>query len=145
MKRYNNKFFNCTLPNGQERNYICWTENTRYGFRHLCKRLRTEGKYTTKACYYNRTWERFCYETVLEKAIDMLPKDEQGYTRAVLIDGTAEKIRQETESFLSAFKSEYDKLSPNMKQALSKTTIQNEEQAKTTLTVMKMANILSGK
>lgn len=143
MKKYDYKNFSCKLPNGKIVMFICHTENTRYGFRHLCHD--TDSGITEKCCYYNRTWERFEYESVLKKAIENLPDNIRGVVYATLIDGTAEKIKQETDAFLSTFKQEYDKLSPNMKQALSKTTIQNEEQAKTTLTVMKMANILSSK
>jgi hypothetical protein len=46
---------------------VCTSESTRYGFRHLatllicgCERA------TAKVCYYNRTWERYQFETVLE-------------------------------------------------------------------------------
>lgn len=142
-KKYDYKNFSCELPNGKTIMFICHTENTRYGFRHLC--YNTDSGITSKCCYYNRTWERFEYESVLQKAIEQLPSSEQNYVRAVLIDGTAEKIKAECDKFLSAFKAEYDKLSPSMKNALSKTNIQNEKQAKMTLAVMKMSNLINGK
>lgn len=44
----------------------CKSEKTRYGFRHLASLLRngTEvAKY--KACYYNRTWESYTFESVI--------------------------------------------------------------------------------
>lgn len=146
-KKYNYKDFSCKLPNGKDVIFRCWAENTRYGFRHLCLNFDDLGykKYTSKRCYYNRTWERFEYESVLEDAIEKLPNNEREYVRAVLIDGTADKIKAECDKFLSAFKAEYDKLSPSMKETLSKTTITNEKQAESTLAIMKMANIMSGK
>ena len=144
-KKYDYKNFTCTLPNNKTITFICHTENTRYGFRHLCRNLEDSGEYTTKRCYYNRTWERFEYESVLEDAIEKLPNNEREYVRAVLIDGTAEKIKAECDKFLASFKAEYDKLSPSMKETLSKTTITNEKQAEGTLAIMKMANIMSGK
>lgn len=145
-KKYDYKNFSCTLPNGKTIMFVCWTENTRYGFRHLCHNLDDYGRgYTSKRCYYNRTWERFEYESVLQDAIEKLPKDIQGVVSAYLIDRTAEKIKQECDNFLASFKAEYDKLSPSMKETLSKTTITNDKQAKTTLAIMKMANLMRGK
>ena len=74
-----------------------------------------------------------------------MPNNEKEYVRAVLIDGTADKIKAECDKFLADFKAEYDKLSPSMKETLAKTTITNDKQAKTTLAIMKMANIMNGK
>lgn len=52
----------------------CTCEDTRYGFRHLAKILRGEGWMTgdkpAKACYYNRTWESFEFQTVLQNLAD---------------------------------------------------------------------------
>ena len=146
-KKYGYRDFSCTLPNGKNIIFRCWAENTRYGFRHLCLNFDDLGyrKYTSKRCYYNRTWERFEYESVLEDAIEKLPNNEKEYVRAVLIDGTADKIKAECDKFLADFKAEYDKLSPSMKETLAKTTITNDKQAKTTLAVMKMANLMNGK
>jgi len=54
-----------------EYNIVCNWQNTRYGFRHLAT-LHKNGYEIAKAkaCYYNRTWEKFEYETVLLKLID---------------------------------------------------------------------------
>lgn len=48
---------------------VCQSESTRYGFRHLAT-LQTEGwkdGEMAKVCYYNRTWERYTFETVLQR------------------------------------------------------------------------------
>jgi hypothetical protein len=53
----------------------CTSENTRYGFRHLANLYRTGASGTTvlvekaKECYYNRTWESFEYETVIDRLL----------------------------------------------------------------------------
>jgi hypothetical protein len=50
--------------------FMCRSENTSYGFRHLCTLFRGSnavGK--SKACYYNRTWERYEFESVLSSAL----------------------------------------------------------------------------
>jgi hypothetical protein len=54
-----------------EYNIVCNFENTRYGFRHLAVLHRAGFEIArAKVCYYNRTWERFEFESVLEKIID---------------------------------------------------------------------------
>jgi hypothetical protein len=49
---------------------VCKWEKTRYGFRHLAT-LCFNGRDIARAkcCYYNRTWERFEFETVINKVI----------------------------------------------------------------------------
>lgn len=46
---------------------ICESEGTRYGFRHLAY-LMVDGREIEKdkRCYYNRTWEQFEFESVIE-------------------------------------------------------------------------------
>ena len=62
----------------------CHCENTRYGFRHLAE-LEQNGRLHTKAkaCYYNRTWESFEYESVisdlLNKAKIMTEEEKKTY------------------------------------------------------------------
>lgn len=54
-----------------EYNIVCNWQNTKYGFRHLAT-LHRNGFEIAKAkcCYYNRTWECFEFETVLEKIVN---------------------------------------------------------------------------
>lgn len=47
---------------------VCRSESTRYGFRHLATLLiNGEERETAKRCYYNRTWESYEFESVLEE------------------------------------------------------------------------------
>ena len=142
-KKYDYKNFSCKLPNGKIVMFICHTENTRYGFRHLCHD--TDSGITEKCCYYNRTWERFDYETVLKKSIENLPSNIRGVVYATLIDGTADKIKAECDKFLASFKTEYDKLPSTTKDVLKNVSVNNENQADTLLKTMKMINIINGK
>ena len=49
---------------------VCRSENTSYGFRHLAALLRDGCEQeTAKCCYYNRTWERYEFQTVIENLI----------------------------------------------------------------------------
>jgi hypothetical protein len=51
--------------------FVCRSESTRYGFRHLVTLIYNgQEQGTDKLCYYNRTWERFEFESVLERIID---------------------------------------------------------------------------
>lgn len=49
---------------------VCEAQNTRTGFRHVAVLLRNGDEVDrTKVCYQNRTWERFTFESVLNKII----------------------------------------------------------------------------
>ena len=48
----------------------CRSEKTRYGFRHLCELTQNYNVLAkTKACYYNRTWEAYEFQSVIHQAI----------------------------------------------------------------------------
>lgn len=48
----------------------CGYQKTSYGFRHLATIRRNWQEIgSAKVCYYNRTWERFEYQTVAKKAL----------------------------------------------------------------------------
>ena len=49
----------------------CHRENTRYGFRHLAT-LSINGiaRQNGKACYYNRTWEKYEFQSVLRDVVN---------------------------------------------------------------------------
>ena len=60
------KIFNLS----SEYSVVCDWQKTRYGFRHLatlCSNGQEIGK--TKCCYYNRTWEKYEYQSVLQAII----------------------------------------------------------------------------
>ncbi len=49
----------------------CRSEKTRYGFRHLCELTKDYNVIAkTKACYYNRTWEAYEFQSVIHQAIN---------------------------------------------------------------------------
>lgn len=65
---------------------VCQSENTRYGFRHLATMLQNGYEIASaKACYYNRTWECYQYQTVLldiiEKALKSKRIDQKQYNK----------------------------------------------------------------
>lgn len=50
---------------------VCESESTRYGFRHLAT-LFFDGSESVKdkCCYYNRTWEKYEFQSVLFKVVE---------------------------------------------------------------------------
>lgn len=54
---------------GNEVVFVCEDEDTRYGFRHV---LKDSYGIQCKVCYYNRTWERYQFQSLLRKAIKKL-------------------------------------------------------------------------
>ena len=60
---------------GQVFKLTCYYQSTRTGFRHLCfYTSMCKNEPSTKNCiakcvYYNRTWEKYCYQSVLREAI----------------------------------------------------------------------------
>jgi len=50
---------------------VCESERTRSGFRHLATLLRNGiEEETAKCCYLNRTWERYEFQSVLNKVVN---------------------------------------------------------------------------
>jgi hypothetical protein len=62
-----------TTEHGRALQIVCESADTRNGFKHVCT-IQSPNGYIyakTKICYLNRTWERFTYESVIEKAFDL--------------------------------------------------------------------------
>lgn len=57
---------------------VCEWQNTRYGFRHMAiLHFKDKEIDRTKICYYNRTWESFEFQSVLEVMITKHFKDDE--------------------------------------------------------------------
>lgn len=63
---------------GQVFKLTCYSQSTRTGFRHLCfitsmcKDKPNTKDYIARACYINRTWEEYPYQTVLRQALNTI-------------------------------------------------------------------------
>ena len=144
-KYYGKQTFTATVGS-KEYKINCYGQGTRYGFRHVAflDRGYTEEQ-LAKACYYNRTWERFTYETVLKSAIKKLPKEHQKELYDILIDSKAQKEHEETEKFLKDFEQAWNGLSEKNKEhirnGIGDSGITTQEQADTVLFAAKMLNV----
>jgi hypothetical protein len=54
---------------------VAESQKTRYGFRHIATLLKNGNEIDReKCCYYNRTWESYEFESVLEKLLENTKK-----------------------------------------------------------------------
>lgn len=154
-KLYGREVFRATTKDGQDFTFTCYGQSTSYGFRHICTlgwNDTTVVKYIksdiiAKACYYNRTWERFKYETVLSRGIENLdePKEVKEELKAILIEHKAQKEHEECERFCKSFEALYNGLTEenkeHLKNGLGDNLIQTEEQAQAVMGVMKLMTV----
>lgn len=143
-KQYDIKHFTAKV-NGEEITFRCYTTDTRSGFCHTAHLMGWKYDITdTKASYYNRTWERFEYESVLKRAIDKLPADIQQPVYDQIIDHKAAEEEKKAEDDFNAFKSLHDSLSPENKERLANSGIQinSESDMKGVMGLMALMNIM---
>ncbi len=66
---------------------VCNSEKTRYGFRHLAYLMKNGWQQEhAKACYYNRTWESWEFESVIRSLANksMYKKEIEAYLNSDL-------------------------------------------------------------
>lgn len=138
-KKYNHEYFTATVD-GKEIEFHCWTTSNRNGFCHYC----STWEYGNSRCvYYNRTWERFRYESVLSAAIDKFPKAMREELREQIIERKAKKEHEEAEAFLGRFEKLYNGLNEeNKKRMADFPTIQNESDARVAMGMMALMNVM---
>lgn len=154
-KLYGRQVFRAEV-NGQEYTFTCYGQGTSYGFRHICtlgynnttKCRYIKGDILAKATYYNRTWERFTYETVLARGIENLneSKEIKQKLHDILIDGKAdeehEKAEKDIQNFENLWNGLTDKNKDHIRNGLGENGIQSEEQAKAVMGIMTLMNIM---
>ena len=144
VKHYNTQYFTAKV-NGEEITFVCYTTYTRLGFCHTAHL--TGWKYTatdTKQTYYNRTWERFDYESVLKRAINKLPTDVRQQVYDQLIERKAAEEHEKAEAFIKSFEASYNALSTENKERLANSGIEvhTEGQAKAVAGLVGLMNLM---
>jgi hypothetical protein len=143
-KRRNQQSFYATI-NGREYAFYCWTTSTRCGF---CHTVATSVGYRqlsdTKVSYYNRTWERFDYETALGRAIDKCPKEDREELREQIIEKKNREETERCERIFGAFEKAYNSLNDANKQHLANSgvTVNSLEEAEQMTGIMKMMSLM---
>ena len=145
-KQYDTRYFTAKV-NGKEIEFRCYTTDTRNGFCHTAHYVGWDYNINdTKVSYYNRTWERFEYETVLKRAIDKLPKEIRQQVYDQIIDGKAAEEERKAEEQFQAFKNLHDGLSPENKERLANSGIEmhTEEDVRGVMGLMALMKIMEG-
>ena len=132
-KLYGRQVFRAEV-NGNSYTFTCYTQDTSYGFRHICCEgfsntdvcRYVAGDIVAKATYYNRTWESFRYETVLSRAIEKQPKADREQLHAILIEKKAQDEHERCEKEFKAFESLYNQTSDKFKD-VAKNIVMNDE------------------
>ena len=146
-KQYDIQYFTAKV-NGKEIEFRCYTTDTRCGFCHTAHLMGWKyDKYDitdTKASYYNRTWERFEYESVLKRAIEKLPNDIQQAVYDQIIDHKAVEEEQKAEEMVGKFEELHSSLSAENKARLANSGIEihSEEDAKSVMGLMALMKVM---
>lgn len=144
VKQYDIRHFSATV-NGQEITFRCYTTDTRSGFCHTAHLMGWKYDITdTKASYYNRTWERFEYESVLKRAIEKLPKEIQKPVYDQIIEGKAAEVEEECNKQLEAFERLHSSLSDENKERLANSGIEihSESDVKGVMGLMALMSLM---
>ena len=127
-KLRNRQYFSAEV-NGVKYSFTCYKQSTAYGYREIC----TEGYNDTETCayikndiiakasYYNRSWQRFDYETVLNRGIEVVAPDKETEQalKDILIERKAQADHERCEKELKAFEALYNKTSDTFKQTMA--------------------------
>lgn len=144
VKQYDVRYFSAKV-NGKEIEFRCYTTDTRCGFCHTAHYVGWDYDLTdTKASYYNRTWERFEYESVLKKAIDKLPTEIRQQVYDQIIDGKAAEEEKKADEFVEKFQHLHDSLSDENKERLANSGIEihSEGDAKAVMGLMALMSLM---
>lgn len=147
-KQYNHETFSVVLNDADRTGIVfyCHTENTRYGFRHVCD-FRRPGEWNftrAKCCYYNRTWESFRYASVLHAAAEKCPREIAAAVKKMIDDRTRAE-HEKAEAFIAEFKRDYDRCPAGVKKALSSVTVESDAEAEFIAGTVKAITLLTEK
>jgi hypothetical protein len=146
VKQYDIQYFTAKV-NGKEIEFRCYTTNTRCGFCHTAHYVGWDYEINdTKASYYNRTWERFEYESVLKRAIEKLPTEVRQQVYDQIIDHKAVEEERKAEEMVESFKALHEGLSEENKARLANSGIEmrSESDAKAVMGLMALMKIMQG-
>ena len=140
------KTYEIPLPGGRVLHVECYTERKRNYVSEHAKGQYAEGRDLVNVCgryaWSNRPWQDFQYSEAIRGMARNLDEED----RAAVLEWCEKHARGEAEkagAFLDDFKSEWEKASPGLKSAIQAGgMIETEDQAKSTLAVLKMGNLL---
>jgi hypothetical protein len=143
-KQYDTRYFTAKV-NGMEIEFRCYTTDTRNGFCHTAHYVGWDYDLTdTKVSYYNRTWERFEYESVLKRAIEKLPTEIRQQVYDQIIDHKAAEEEKKADEMVKSFEALHSSLSDENKERLANSGIEihTEEDARGVMGLMALMKIM---
>lgn len=144
VKQYDVQYFTAKV-NGEEIEFRCYTTDTRCGFCHTAHLMGWKYDITdTKASYYNRTWERFEYESVLKRAIEKLPSEIRQQVYDQIIDHKAAEEEKKADEMVERFQQLHAGLSDENKERLANSGIEihSEGDAKAVMGLMALMSLM---
>lgn len=127
-KTYNVKHFSTEI-NGVSSYFTCYTTSTRNGFCHHVEDYSRE--LHTRVSYYNRTWERFDYESALLRHFEKYGKKLSAELKTNIVDRENAIIDgrlAEFEKSLKTFAANLKKIRERRPGAYEGVTVDNENQ-----------------
>lgn len=120
--KHYNKVTHTFIVNGEAVSFYCSTTKTRAGF---CHHVYACGKGKdfehTRISYYNRTWERYDYESAMYSAAEKFKAKDRAAIR-LEIDNIGRAEGEKAKRFLHAFEANYKALSDEQKAFLKEHT-----------------------
>ena len=145
MKRFDYQQFYIKFSDGTEEVIFC--SSARSGD-HTSQRAMIIGWKNSSlniagyAQYWNRPWESYDYENAVHALAGKIPAPYGDELRA-WSEKHAHGEAEEAEKVLEEFRTEWDKATPGLRDALaSLPPLETEDQAKSTLAILKMGNFL---
>ena len=133
------------VVDGRTFRFEAYTTSTRNGFCHTVISI-DYNTTDTKVSYYNRTWESFCYETALSRAIDKFPARMQDALRRQIIERKSAEESERAEAMFNSFKKLHDGLNDENKARLANSGIvmHDEADARAVMGLMGLMTLMQG-
>lgn len=148
-KKSNYQTFNFETLKDGALTITCYTYEYANGWGHKCYFWSDSIKYGEKRhTYYNRTWESFTYETLLQEVINALYSGKKHELEKKFLIAQVELIakreQEKAEAWLAGMVALYNTLSEETKKDLASSDIcfNSQEEAETTLRLAKMNELL---
>ena len=120
----------------------CAVYDNRSGFVHEVDIFYNGGSVYAKAQYYNRTWESYKFESVIDKAIQKLPSLLRDQAK-IEFEAWANRESKKMEAKFKAFQDAFASLTESQKKSLSGVTVENKAGFESVCTATQMMALLN--
>lgn len=149
-KKYNFKQFNFKTLNDGELVINCYVYEYATGWGHKCSFWSDTIDYAEKRhTYYNRTWERFEFETLIQEVIQAIyPGKKRKLEREFLfkqVEAIAQRESEKAQAWINGFTKLWNSCKPETREKIQKMDlfINTQEQADATIQTIKALDLLA--